>query len=112
MAQNIDTHKADIKPTEKNPIALREEEILRFWKEQEIFKKTLEKNTSFFFVSLPPYFHSFFRNCILCFARSSVFYFTTILDSFCANNHHYFPVANCIFLSSENFRKNRKCHAF
>ncbi len=41
----------------KSPLALREEEILKFWKEKEIFKKTLEKsspNGDFVFYEGPP----------------------------------------------------------
>ena len=51
MAENKDE-----KPL-KNPIALREEEILQFWKENEIFKKSVEKNAplgDFVFYEGPP----------------------------------------------------------
>lgn len=43
---------------QKSPHALREEEILKFWKEQQIFQKSLEKNTNsgkeFIFFEGPP----------------------------------------------------------
>src|SRR5574343_327764 len=42
----------------KSEVALREEKILEFWKEKEIFKKTLEKeapNGNFVFFDGPPF---------------------------------------------------------